>query len=517
MESAIRIHYPEFIQCLNLEEIARHLPKNDILDSQDLVDEVDELLLNKHVPTRDKNKRLLEMLLERSRTAKRIFLECLREDDRHMGHDYLFSLLRDTFEPDSHCEISERLQKQLRKCRPELTRGIEVFTLSHYLYEAKLLTSSELKTLISTQSSMTQTEKVVYLLKILGTKGPKANYLFACCLKEEKEHRTHKELFELVTAGEDSSSFDLRFAIEMYEREVAVTKRVPDRISAEGTLISKLYFRKIRKLRRWHMDSSWDKADRKVKKFLKIDDKVLQIAITLENCTGYITRRNRDVVLLEVGKAMAMCEHCLPSTSNNVRFLQGRCHWVLAKLYRYTGEIDLALKHIQQAAEIHSVVECGEDAALTSYCHACILLERLSKQQQYSSSSPDEERTRALDYLERSISYASNEEYGLDLNHPRIRLAQLYLGSSPSRPGNIRDPKSISSAGSSLEAVKNFHKLGVRTQCIYYFTKSDLVYHTSVGRARCYAQLALDIARESGCKTEELSAQARLDRIDKST
>ena len=174
----------------------------------------------------------------------------------------------------------------------------------------------------------------------------------------------------------------------------------------------------------------------------------------------------------------------------------GRCEWVLAKLYRYTKEMDKALECIQKAAEHQSGIESGEDAALTNYCHACILLERLSNPDRCSCTSKD--RKNAENYLERAIFYASqHEEYGLDLSHPRIRLAQLYLGSSPSQPGEIHDSESISRAGSSLEAVENFDSLAPRTKCIFYFTKSDLVYTNSKTEARHFAQLALDIAKDN--------------------
>lgn len=201
----------------------------------------------------------------------------------------------------------------------------------------------------------------------------------------------------------------------------------------------------------------------------------------------------------------------LSTKTDNRCFLMGRCEWVLAKMYRYTGEIDKALEHIQKATDHQSGIECGEDAALTTYCHACILLERLNDPIRYSCSPEDTKNAEV--FLERAIDYASNENYGLDISHPRIRLAQLNLGSSPSNPGTKMDSRSISRARNSLKAV-TFYALAPRTKCVYYYTKSDLVYNCNkVDEARDLAQLALDIAIENNFKTEILSAHTRLDRM----
>ena len=515
----LKNHHSEIIRCLNPELLAQCLQEIDELIRTSRVDQaVENAAWN-----RDMKEKLFKILLGKPPSTHRQFLQCLNDSDEHLGHDYLLSLLQGTFESNHfQCRISQRLEEQLKKCRPDLVQGIDVFSLSGYMYSAKLLTLSEFETLQS--EYVTREVKITNLLSLLRTKGPRANYIFACCLKEETEHRTHKQLFQMLTADlsdEEIANFKWDFPRIGQSRkrkaenqlEVTVPKRLPDRIKAEGTLASEFYFKKVSLLRQYHLKGLWAKADEEVEGHLDKNDKVLQIAITLEKCTGWITRRYKSTkIVLEVGKMLQRCED-LPSTSNNVRFLKGRCHWALAKHFRYIGDIDEALENIQTAAEIQSGIECGEDAALTSYCHGCILLERLSKPERYSSSPKD--RKRALDYLERSISYASNEQYGLDLSHPRIRLAQVYLGSSPSQPGNISDPDSISCAKNSLDAVEAcVEKLEDRTRCIFYFTKSDLVYHSSVPEARRYALQALDIAEDKGFKTEKLSIQARLDRID---
>ena len=518
MNSKVSQYRGEIVRSLNVEELVPYLCKHDLVDLQDV---------SLSGSIKEKNERLLALLDRKGPSAYCQFLECLDKATDHMGHAYISSLLQERKVGDTKTiEISSRLREQFKERMSELVKGIDVQTLVPYLRRDALLTNSECEAL--SDPHKTKSAKTLDLLNILATKGPTAHYTFACCLGEEMEHCNHWDLFQMITREERNDRFEL-LSLQRVKKlesdpplrrkrkaegvlEVRVTKRVPYLIRAQGTLISKKYFEEIRKIRRYHLDGSWTEADEVVKEDMRIDDVVFQIAIKLENCTGHITRRDRDTVLLEVGKAMQMCQSGLKSTSDNRNLLLGRCEWVLAKLYRYTGEIDKALEYIEKAAELQSGTESGEDAALTNYCHACIILERLSNPDRYSCSPDDRGKAQCL--LERAIYYASNREYGLDLSHPRIRLAQLYLGSSPSQPGRIHDSDSIDKARSSLGAIRDFEKLSVRSRCIFYFTKSDLVYNCSKDDAKRYARLALSIATENNFRTEILSAQARLNRID---
>ena len=500
---ATRIHQNErqILESLSPSELLPYLCACGLVELQE-----EEGLFDESITRKNRTKCLLAVLSPKGSAAYLRFLECLEKETSHLGHAYIASLLRGAeFGKKEEVGVSSRLKERIIQSMPDLVKGLDVLALAPYLKQDNLLTDSEYELLIT---SRTQNIRATNLLQILGTKGPTAHYIFTCCLEEEREHRTHWELFQKIVTEEDCTGFRLcsKQRKRIADNVVAVTKRVPDRLKAHGTLVSKEYFGCMKKIRRYHLMGEWDRADEIVKECMLKDDKVLQIAVILENCTGFITRREKDTVLKYVEEARELCRSELLE-SDNWAFLWGRCEWVLAKLYRYTADTDKALQCIRKATEVQFNIESGEDAALTNYCHACILLELLAVR----NSIEDSRKAKAA--LEFAIHYASNEEYGLDLSHPQIRLAQLYLGSSPSQPG--RDASSLSEAESSLQAVEEkFATLAPRTQCIFYFTKSDLLYNSGeTDEAKHLAQLSLDIATENNFKTEIISAQARLNSL----
>lgn len=508
---ASRVHKNEneIIQWLSPNELVPHMCKCGLMDLQ----EVGEFILNSSTTRREKAEHILSVLKSKGPSAYFQFLECLKQETNHLGHAYIASLLEGKkFGDEGEVQASYTLQKCITECMTDLVKYVDVQALAPLLQQNLLLTNSEQEILMNYKM---QNEQVFYLLSVIGTKGPTAYYKFTCCLGDESEHCAHWELFETITSHKDCASFKLHLRQRKRKAEededTVVPKRNPHHLEAHGTLVSRKYFEYMRKIRRCHLTGKWSEADKIVKECMLTDDKVLHIAVMLEDCTGYITRCEKDTVLTIVEKAEKMCYSELPSTSNNWFFLKGRCEWVLAKLYRYTKEKDKALQHILKAMECQYNVARGEDTALTNYCHACILLESLA------DSYSEENSRKAKASLECAIYYASNKEYGLDLSHPRIRLAQLYLGSSPSQPGRNQDPDSINKARDSLLAVE-FDALAVRTKCIFYFTKSDLLYNCSkIDKARQFAQLALDIATENNFKTEVASAQARLESFTSQT
>lgn len=168
-----------------------------------------------------------------------------------------------------------------------------------------------------------------------------------------------------------------------------------------------------------------------------------------------------------------------------------------------------ALKHIRKAIEIQLFVEDGEDRALTLYCYGNILLA-------LHAMKPDTLKAkRAETALKQSIENASLKDYGLDLYHPQIRLAQACLGSSPFEPGN--NCESIANAESALKAVEvNFETLAPRSQCIFRFTESDFFkIKGDVKTAIKSAESALKIAKYNGFQTEVISVQNRLKNLNR--
>ena len=495
----------KIIQFLSPKQLFTCLCEHDLAEFSD-----GDFILNESISRNERNERILALVEAQGPQGYTQFLECLAEETEHLGHAHILHLLRgEHFEKQEEIEISHRIQKQAKKNMTRIVKTVNFEVLAPHLHEHSLLTEGE-HLAISTQG-------VSHLLRVLATKGPTAYYKFACCLAEESEHCAHQEVFQMITDEVDSKFFSkqrkrLAECEKGYQckRICAVTTRHPDRLRAQGTLHSENYFDCIRKIRKFHLTGKWKQADTIVKECIQKNDRELHIAILLEDCTGYITRRDRDTVLLKVGRAMQLCDE-LPSNTDNGHFLVGRCKWVLAKLYRYTKELDKALECIQEATEHQSDIAAGEeDAALTTYCHAMILLEHLNNPKYSGGSLGD--RKNVQDLFERAIAYASNPDYGLDISHPRIRLAQLYLGSSPSQPGRNHDPSSTSKASDSLKAV-NADSLAPRTKCIFYYTMSDLAYSNSKDEAKEFAQRSLDIAIQNGFKTEQESAQARLESV----
>ena len=260
----------------------------------------------------------------------------------------------------------------------------------------------------------------------------------------------------------------------------------------------------MRRIRRLHLSGNWIEADTFVEECIESlspSDIDIHIAILLENCTGWITRRRTDIVLNSIKKAREMCTQI---ETNNSSILEGRCEWALAKMHRYSGEIDEAQEHVRNAMEIQFNTEGGEDKALTLYCHGSIQLTLLASKYDLKTAK------RARGSLEAAITNASMDNYGLDLSHPKIRLAQACLGSSPFQPGRITDRESIQAAKSSLAAI-NFEALAQRSKCIFLFTESDL-YRNAGDHEKALecAKMALHIAKLNGFKTEVLSVQHRL-------
>lgn len=452
----------------------------------------------------EKAKRILSVIEKKqhSEGAYSLFLECLNEEDSHLGHAYIASLLEGrSFADKNEIDSSVKFRDQINKYLSNTIDSVNLKTLIPYLLSENLITLSEQEEIASLT---TKQKQMIRLFQFLETKGPTAHYIFVNCLKQSSDKvPTHTELIELLNSSNEPKSQRKRKVSVSIEcsYEVKVTKRELDRYQAGEVLKTKTYFDTMTEIRKLHLKAEWEEADAEVEKALTSNGIDVQIAVLLESCTGLISRRQKCEVLKIVSKAQEMCSQI---TSDNVHFLKGRCHWVLAKLYRYMNEKQDALEHIRFAKDYQFNIEAGEDTALTNYCHAMILLEFLAE------DSSSEKKWLARSYLERSIDHASMGDFGLDLSHPKIRLAQLCLGSSPFQPGRVDDSESIGKARSCLESVKP-DTLAPRTKCIFYFTQSDLYrLKKEAFIAVGYAQQALQIANEKGLETEIISAQARL-------
>ena len=289
---------------------------------------------------------------------------------------------------------------------------------------------------------------------------------------------------------------------------VQVTKRVPNRLQAQGVLTSVKYFESMQRIRNCLHTGSWHEAARIVAACRTAAVHVeLKVAVLLQNCVCLdIVNTNRQTFLNHVDEAMKLCSEI---TTDNYVCLRGRCELVLAVFYWHRNDNDKALEHIRKAMEIQYNLAAGEDTALTNYSHACMLLTR--------KNSVEETKKTEL-ALEYAITHCRTGDYGLKDSYPLIRLAQLHLGSYPShRCGRNDDPDSIMKARSSLQAVSMEH-LSSRTRCIYLSTISVLCRYTrDLHQANYYATLANNIAEAYGYRFETFPAKERLHRSDAPT
>ena len=483
-----------FHQYLNLQTLIPHFFEEELIGLQsNIADE--EQSISGRIDC------LLDLLKEGGPESCDKFIQALEKEDEHLGHQYILHLMKGhKYANGDEIVLSSRLRERVgdSDITDQLLTKVNLETsLVGRMYSEKLLTGDEL---VMLRSCLTSAEKIRIILRILKTKGPLAYLKFLHCLKEDSERFNqviHQELFRLVCNDESVEIMITSVCWETKAREdqmVSVTKRVPIRLEIEGELVTNEYLNVIQDIRLHHNKGEWDAVD-KIVKGCEERSADFYVAVLLESCTGFIIRQCPDKVEETVKKAKELCSRI---TNNCNTFLRGRCEWTLAKLYRYMKKNDKALKHITMARHIQYNIEAGKDTALCNYYYGCILVDSL-----VNKSDPYKE-LEAKRSLELAIEHASRGDFGLDVAHPKIRLAQLYLGSSPRSPGTKTDDNSLSKAQSSLESVgQNLQDLAIRTRCIYYYTESDL--HRNSGepnKAIHSAQKALDIAKKNKFSTE---------------
>lgn len=391
---------------------------------------------------------------------------------------------------------------------------LEGALLAH-LYEKKLLTKNEFDKLKQTNKGTDAKNQSV--LKLLHSKGPTAHLLFAQCLEEEAEHKTHEELYQLISGKvtKESNLVEQKLPMTSRKRKLKDYKwpvlvkqaRYPSRLAMEGELKTIEYLEVMKKIRQCHNQGEWKAVEDIVQQSAKRSVE-FHVAVLLESCTGLIIQKQRDRVLQVVDKARELCSMI---DNNSAPYLRGRCEYTMARMHQYANERDEAMNFIMMARHHQYNVELGEDTALTNYCYGCILLlEHLA----YSSDSQHDKLIEAKRSLECAIMPDDqSKNYGLNAAHPKVRLAQLYLGSSSCCPGTLTDSERLKQAQYYLEkaAEPSVDSLAPRTQCIYYYTQSDLYKNQGYPeKARNRAQKALAIAEDNRFSTEIESANARL-------
>ena len=325
---------------------------------------------------------------------------------------------------------------------------IDLTTLCPLLLSKRLITNDELKSLTNIQQP--QKERVLNFFQILDTKGPTAYRIFVHCLGEEDSHTTHKEIFELFSGPQQNQSLSKRKK-GIGETDAAYEspkKRIPDRLTMNGSLSTEKYAQTVRSWRTWVSNGEWDETERAEQRYMQMQCKQqdMRIAVLLQSAIGRIFSKEYS----RARQLLKLCERlCSNVEGNNRTFLLGRCKYTWSWLYRYLKKPKKSREYARDAMEILFNVEPGEDKALANYGYASILVDCLA-------ISPDPETMKkAESALQFAISYAGIEDRGLDhiAPHAHLRLAQMYLGSTHYEPGNNTDPESIRKASDCLKAV----------------------------------------------------------------
>ena len=547
----LKAHRDDVTKSLNLVELEIYLTDKGILEEGEGDYVID-------LPHEEGAEFVLNRVKERGDEGCKDFIWCLEQDGGwHIGHEYIVALLRGvefTEETTRKIEESMRLQQRFRKqldVMELVQESINTNDLIPSLITHKLLTEDEAEELQLPGNS--RGEKVTKLLHILSTKGPMADLYFTHVLADTvRENPAYCDILErvycqnfddiMVHLADDVERDSASSHGQLGKRKRAMVKSyttkapvcTPRQVRAHGIILSDKYFDKINRIRTLHYLGYWDEAEKVVEECrfltlttetkelgLPLDDAIsstahveLYVAVSLRNCSGYITRKMRDKVLSIVAEAKELCQRI---DNDNGRVLESKCEWILAKLYRYNKEFEKAMEHIENAQLIHLRynIAPGEDTTLCNYCKGCILGSLLAKTKDWSSNSRRFEEAKLC--LRKATEHAAIRDYAIYQSHHMIRLAQLCLHSSQFVAGECEDEDQINEA----EAALNSHYidediLAPRTKCLFYVTRSDLHRNKKeLELAEGDAQRAYDIAKENNFVTEVKSAEGRLETIRK--
>ena len=315
-----------------------HLCEEGLIDLQSKIADESQSII-------ERTECLLALLVKGGPKNCTKFLEALQKEDQHMGHKYILALLSGyEYADEDEVTNSLRIRKHIGETaiREVLLKGMKLETaLIDHLFNEMLVTEDEFEMLLNCD---TQTERNEMVLKILNTKGPTAHLKFAQCLHKESTHVTHHDLFKLICSNKTLELYILSMNQKRKSREddeVSMTKRVPIRLEIEGELVTEEYLKVICNIRFHHNQGEWDAVD-KIVEDCAVKSVEFFVAVMLESCIGFIIRKRLDKVEETVKRARKLCSQI---TNNCKTFLRGRCEWILANLYLYTGD-HLSLIHI---------------------------------------------------------------------------------------------------------------------------------------------------------------------------
>ena len=437
------------------------------------------------------------ILLSQKLESKSYFklLEYLQREEWHLGHAYI----RDLLEGKQHASeediaYSKAVKDAVLKRQKLFSEGMNFTALIPYMLECKLLTISDVKQLDNTSES-----KLPNLLSIIDTKGPLGYSLFAKCLQNEDSHVTHSQLYHLIHANIDSSLLPEKHWKKLMNEEstmkgvTTLTRGVPN---MHGILKGEKYEQMINTFQTCQYSGDWAEMEAEASKYLGEGIPYeLQIVALLEKAVGLVFHdQEQEESFSLISEAKEKCELV---QGDNSTFLEGRCEYVLAILYRYTKQYDKAREHAENAQRILFIVEQGYDTAFACLTYACLLIE-----------TNGSKTTEAKNYLAAAIS-----ESGAGMC---IRMAQLFIGSIHSSKDSAHDKNRSCTLRETEECLKNIEPdiLSIYSRCRLCLIESNIFRFKEMRiESKAAAELGLNLATEYNFTNEIEEAKEILESL----
>ena len=371
----------------------------------------------------------------------------------HLGHAYIAALLQGK-EYASHSSVlrSREVKKTLVCHFSAFVKGINLMELVPHMYQAGLLTDDERD--YTSDNRHSHTERVMYLFRALDSKGPSAYSLFAESLADEHSHPAHSELHALIN-GDLCSSKDQDSAARKHthdaqntsDMKLSLCKRPSRRLKLHGPLKGREYEELMSSFQGCHHNGEWSRLEERAARYTATDVSCeLQAVALLEMAVRWIFQREEEKAVSCVSRAK---EKSKLACGDNAVFLQGRCEYILSRLFRYLKQYSRA-KLLTLRGSCSTWSQARTQRLLTTVTHVC----------QWRPSCSEDSTLEEVKEVERcfmfAIDNARSHNSGLDLVAPHsfMRLAQMYLGSGHYVAGAvIRDSNSIRNAANCLRNV----------------------------------------------------------------
>lgn len=426
---------------------------------------------------------------------------CICQEKEHMGHHYIQAILENrVYAPQEEVEHSTTMKYKLNR-NLKVLEACDLKELIKFMYSKCLLTCQEWRKLHA-QTSDAGNELLISIAAILDTKGPLAYSIFAECL-QNIDCSVYAQIFN---TGIDEPRKPQKRRLEQTVAQASPNKKLPPKMKLCGCLRSSRYKRIMKVFQQCHHNGEWDKLEAEVKVLMTRGTATeLQAVAYLECAISWVFRKDENKVLDFVAKARQLLQND-DVNDDNATILDGRCEYILSRLYRYLQQYDKAQEHIIKATYVLKWVEAGEDTAFLHYCDASIRVERLS-----NNHTTNDISFAQMSY-EYAVDHARSHDTGLDLVAPHsfIRLAQMHLRSNHNFAGSQRETKSIDSARNCLAQIDP-SSLSQRSKCHYLLIRSDLNRcQQDLGEASVAVKKALELAQAHKFTTETIAAKQRL-------